>query len=665
MKKLDIFTIKSFIGPLIATFFISLFVLLMQFLWKYIDELVGKGLDASVIAELLFYASITLVPMALPLAILLASIMTFGNLGEKFELTAIKAAGISLQRTMRPLIIMSAGISLMAFIIANDIIPVASLKMHSLLWSIKQQRPEMNIKPGIFNNDLGRISIRISKKDPKTNMMYGFRIYDHQSDVKGNYMVTLADSGSVKITDDGRYLIFTLYSGISYTEEEGKNTADGNPYPHRINTFGQQTIMQSMADFDFDRTDENLFRNNYQVMNLYQLKHAGDSLSNNFIEQTGELSLTLTSLFYLKNAKHTHSIYADSLKNAFAMRQSARNNAVVNFNDFSMSQTSPASNDTAYLREDSIVKAQIAHHKDSLMAIYATPVNDIKPIINLDSLLESLPEIKYNQVKSKTKELVTETRNFIIRNAEEVQSKQKTVAKYRNAWHQKITLSIACLIFFFIGAPLGAIIRKGGFGLPIVVSVLVFIIYYIISTAGMKMSREGMWQPWQGMWLSTIVILPFGIFLTYKATVDAQLFNKEAWTKVADKFGAFFSVFSKMRDTGSDTGHYPLRSYCINISIIASIIALAFAFTPTKNASFIFGGLSLVLAGITFIINKKHKFQHKFVIFATVLALAAITIAAITYKKKTRPKATEPETTSMVSKPFHTDNNINISRWIP
>ena len=170
MKKLDIFTIKSYIGPLIATFFISLFVLLMQFLWKYIDELVGKGLDASVIIELLFYASITLVPMALPLAILLASIMTFGNLGEKFELTAIKAAGISLQRTMRPLIILSAIISFAAFIIANDIIPVASLKMHSLLWSIKQQRPEMNIKPGIFNNDLGEISIRAARKDPITNM---------------------------------------------------------------------------------------------------------------------------------------------------------------------------------------------------------------------------------------------------------------------------------------------------------------------------------------------------------------------------------------------------------------------------------------------------------------------------------------------------------------
>ena len=658
MKKLDIFTIKSFIGPLIATFFISLFVLLMQFLWKYIDELVGKGLDASVIAELLFYASITLVPMALPLAILLASIMTFGNLGEKFELTAIKAAGISLQRTMRPLIIMSLGISLMAFIIANDIIPVASLKMHSLLWSIKQQRPEMNIKPGIFNNDLGEVSIRINQKDPKTNMMYGFRIYDHQYG-KGNYMVTLADSGSVKITDDNHYLIFTLYNGITYTEDENKQSNEENPYPHRINTFGQQTIMQSMADFDFDRTDESLFRNNYQVMNLYQLKHAGDSLSNSFLEQTGDISTTLTNMFYMKNAKHTHLIYSDSLKSILASHnRMVENGQVINVNDFNQPANSAAS--IAYNKEDSLTKALIAHHKDSLRIIYSTPTEQLKPVINLDSLLSSMSEEQYQQVKNKTKEFATEVRTFISRNAEDIQSKQKTVAKYRNAWHQKITLSIACLIFFFIGAPLGAIIRKGGFGLPIVVSVLVFIIYYIISTAGMKMSREGVWQPWQGMWLSTIVILPFGIFLTYKATVDAQLFNKEAWTRVWDKISSFFKLFNHLRDTGNDTGHYPLRSYCLNIGIIASIIALAFAFTPTKNASFIFGGLALVLAGITFIINLKHKFKHKFVILTTVLALTAIIIAAVTYKKKTRKKSTDTETTTMVTQPLHSDIIINI-----
>ena len=658
MKKLDIFTIKSYIGPLIATFFISLFVLLMQFLWKYIDELVGKGLDASVIIELLFYASITLVPMALPLAILLASIMTFGNLGEKFELTAIKAAGISLQRTMRPLIILSAIISFAAFIIANDIIPVASLKMHSLLWSIKQQRPEMNIKPGIFNNDLGEISIRAARKDPITNMMYDFRIYDHQYG-KGNYMVTIADSGSIKMTDDNRYLVLTLYSGVTYQEDEDKSSVTEKKYAHRINEFDQQTIMQSMADFDFDRTDESLFRNNYQVMDLYQLKHAGDSLYDDFRDKTDIMGNTLTNTFYLKNAKHTHQIYADSVRASFSQLYNNRpSTPIMNVPDLYSSDVTKY--DTAYLRQDSIVKAMIANHKDSMRQIYSVPTNKINVIMDLDSLLKTLPDDKYQQVQGKTKEFVNETRQFISRNIEDLQNKQKTVAKYRNAWHQKITLSIACLIFFFIGAPLGAIIRKGGFGLPIVVSVLVFIIYYIISTAGMKMSREGIWQPWQGMWLSTIVILPLGIFLTYKATVDAQLFNKEAWSRVWDKVVGFFKIFGKLSDTGNDHGHYPVRSYCLNISIIASIIALAFSFTPTKNASFIFGGLALVLAGATFAINLKHKFKHKFVILAVVLALAGIIIAAVTYKKKVQKFTTKPAATSMVDNPPHFNICINI-----
>ena len=658
MKKLDIFTIKSYIGPLIATFFISLFVLLMQFLWKYIDELVGKGLDASVIIELLFYASITLVPMALPLAILLASIMTFGNLGEKFELTAIKAAGISLQRTMRPLIILSAIISFAAFIIANDIIPVASLKMHSLLWSIKQQRPEMNIKPGIFNNDLGEISIRAARKDPITNMMYDFRIYDHQYG-KGNYMVTIADSGSIKMTDDNRYLVLTLYSGVTYQEDEDKSSVTEKKYAHRINEFDQQTIMQSMADFDFDRTDESLFRNNYQVMDLYQLKHAGDSLYDDFRDKTDVMGNTLTNTFYLKNAKHTHQIYADSVRASFSQLYNNRpSTPIMNVPDLYSSDVTKY--DTAYLRQDSIVKAMIANHKDSMRQIYSVPTNKINVIMDLDSLLKTLPDDKYQQVQGKTKEFVNETRQFISRNIEDLQNKQKTVAKYRNAWHQKITLSIACLIFFFIGAPLGAIIRKGGFGLPIVVSVLVFIIYYIISTAGMKMSREGIWQPWQGMWLSTIVILPLGIVLTYKATVDAQLFNKEAWSRVWDKVVGFFKIFGKLSDTGNDHGHYPVRSYCLNISIIASIIALAFSFTPTKNASFIFGGLALVLAGATFAINLKHKFKHKFVILAVVLALAGIIIAAVTYKKKVQKFTTKPAATSMVDNPPHFNICINI-----
>ncbi|MCQ2975631.1 MAG: LptF/LptG family permease [Bacteroidales bacterium] len=632
MKKLDIFTIKSFIGPLFATFFISLFVLLMQFLWKYIDDLVGKGLEASVIAELLFYASATLIPMALPLAVLLASIMTFGNMGEKFELTAIKAAGISLQRTMRPLIIFSAIISFSAFIIANDVIPYANLKMQALLWSIKQQRPEMNIKSGIFNNDLKDFSIRITSKDPVTNMMYNFRFYNH-SHGRGNSQVTIADSGSIKTTDDGRFMVINLYNGVTYEENEDKNKIEEQrKYAHSINQFDEQVVTIDMSDFDFNKSDENLFRHNYQTMNLNQLDHWTDSICLNFYDRTTNLSNNFNTYFYLKNSEHEHSKYVDSLR---ANRKHAVDQSeYVSVNNLDDNTRNVYVRDTAYLKEDSMIRQQIKLHRDSLGVVYSKSYKDLKIVMDLDSLYESMPPEKQKLVKQKTLEYATEMQNTISRNWEELATKQKSIAKYRNAWHQKFTLSLACLIFFFIGAPLGAIIRKGGFGLPIVVSVLVFIIYYIISTAGMKMARESVWQSWQGMWLSTFIILPLGIFLTYKATVDAQLFNSEVWSEAFSKIGKFFKNFKKLSDTNNSQDEHKFRSYCINLAIIAGVIALAFAFSPLKIATYIFGGISIVLSGITYLINKKLNFKNKFVIVALSITLVAVVIALATTKKK-------------------------------
>ena len=534
LKKLDLFLIKSYVWPLIATFFISLFVLLMQFLWKYIDDLVGKGLDASVIAELMLYASAGLIPMALPLAILLASIMTFGNLGEKFELTAIKAAGISLQRAMKPLIYLSIAISLGAFFIANNLIPYTNLKFSALLYSIKGQRPELNIKPGIFNNDLDNFSIRISEKNPVTNMMYDFMVYEHTKG-KGNTTVTLADSGMMKMTDDNRYMLVTLYDGVRYEESDSK---DKNAYPQRKDKFSTQTIVFNLAGFDFNKTDENLFRNNYQVKNVEQLQRAIDSMTGNFNIRTENFSSTLNNRNYMRNGRHSEQHFIDSI-NA-KRKNKSKNHRLSSVDNPEEMAFLLKDEDTAYLHEDSIIKAQIAENNKKMMLLYSTPIQELESVINLDSLYLAMPTDSQRMVLTKIKEFATETQNLIIRNCDDFSSRRRTIAKYRNAWHQKFTLSIACLIFFFIGAPLGAIIRKGGFGVPIVVSVIVFIIYYIISTAGMKMSREGVWEPWQGMWISSIIILPIGIFLTYKATVDAQLFNIDAYKMFFEKIVNFF-----------------------------------------------------------------------------------------------------------------------------
>ena len=543
LKKLDIFLLKSYTGPFVATFFISVFVLLMQFLWKWIDDLVGKGLDFMVIAELMYYASISLIPMALPLAILLASIMTYGNLGEKFELTAIKASGISLQRAMLPLTIFTIIMSIGAFLISNNVIPYANLKMSALIWSIRNQRPELNIKPSIFNNDIENFSIRISSKNEKTGMMYDFVVYDHTSG-KANNVCIVADSGSMKVTDDGRYMIVTLYNGIQYEEVEDRKKTS---FPYRRDQFGEQTLMFNLSGFDFNKADESGFKNRYQVMNVSELEVSTDSLVQDFNKYAGDLHESLTTTQYLRNSQHPEKKYADSVRAARVHKSQYQSRRVSG--SIMLSQLL----DTAYAREDSLIRIQIAHHTDSIYnTMYNTPIDNMKSVVKLDSLFDFMTKAERQNVIKRTKEYATQVNTTIVREVEDLAYRQRMIARYRNAWHQKFTLSVACMIFFFIGAPLGAIIRKGGFGLPIVISVIVFLIYYLISTAGMKMSREGLWEPWQGMWISTFVILPLGVFFTYKATVDAQLFNKEAWMRVFNVVINFFRRKKTKQPDGTD-----------------------------------------------------------------------------------------------------------------
>lgn len=637
MKKLDIFLLKSYIGPFIATFFVSSFVLMMQFLWKYIDDLVGKGLDTSVIIEFMGLAFVSLVPMALPLAILLASIMTFGNLGEKFELTAIKAAGISLQRTMRPLVIVTFFISLGAFFIANDIIPYSNLKFRALVYSIQNQRPEMNIKPGIFNNDIANISIRVSDKNPKTNMMYNFIVYDHSNN-KGNMSVTIADSGSMQMTDNGRYLLVTLYNGVAYDEMDQRAVSSKNSrYPFRQDKFDKQTYLINLSGYDFSRTDENLFKNNYQVQDVFQLERSTDSLRNIYDRRVTELSGNLTSRYYLKSATHRERNYADSLRSNRKHRDKfARDPALWDLPDGENQET-----DTAFLHEDSIINLKIAIMNDSMRnTYYKIPPKELVVKLNLDSLYMSMDADKKSQVNSKLKQFAVEAQSIVNRNEEDFTVRKRNIAKFRNAWHQKFTLSFACMIFFFIGAPLGAIIRKGGFGLPIVVSVIVFLIYYMISTAGMKMARESVWEPWQGMWLSSFIILPLGIFLTYKATVDAQLFNKEAWIRFFGVFGKFFSGLKKFSDTGDNTDPHPLRKFCQSMAYVLGLAGFGLAFSPLRHNAMLLAAIGIVMAGVVIFLNKKFKFKSKFAIAAIVICVTAIVIAVVKPKGK---KAKAPQ----------------------
>jgi len=474
MKKLHLFVIKTYIGPLISTFFVVVFVLLMQFLWKYIDDLIGKGLEFSVITELLLYTSAGLVPLALPLAILLSSLMTFGNMGENFELTALKSAGVSLQKIMSPLIILTIFMSIGAYYFANNILPYTNLKMRSLLYDVQQQRPEMQIREGIFYNGIDNYSIKVADKNHRTNMMYDIKIYDH-TDRRGNLKVTIADSGFMRITEDKSYLVTTLYNGYNYEEmEERARQRQQRTFPHRNDVFGEQVLIIELSGFDLQRTDEEAFRHNSQMMNLTQLQLTIDSLNQVLSRQVSEhTDNMISSSFFKKEGYQQRGIDTMTL----AVREPI---------------------DIRELEQDLTLDQERRAWDQALV----------------DARL---------------------TRNQIISTKTNFDWQNKRIRRYEIELHRKFTLSFACFIFFFIGAPLGAIIRKGGLGMPVVVSVLFFVLYYVIDISALKFVRELVIPAFPGMWISSIILLPMGIFLTYKATTDSVIMNTETYYNIYKK----------------------------------------------------------------------------------------------------------------------------------
>ncbi|MGC9471686.1 MAG: LptF/LptG family permease [Bacteroidales bacterium] len=474
MTKIHRLVLKSYIPPFILTFFVVIFLLLMQFLWKYIDDLVGKGLNIAVISELLLYTSASLVPLALPLATMLASIMTFGNLGENNELIAMKSAGISLQRIFSPLIFLSVLISLGAFFFANNMLPQANLKMRALLYDVQRQRPELNIKAGQFYNGIDGYSIKIDEKEPRTNLLRNIMVYDHTGN-NGNITVIRADSGYMRVTPDETNLILTLYNGVSYNEiqERDRRRRREKTYPHRKDQFSEQVLVIELQGFGLVRSDENLFRKNYQMMNIEQLEYMSDSLRQVLHKKERDFRETL-------------------VKNHLFPR-------------------------------------------NRIMALNRSGNQELPEITNFDTLFHSFP---LNERISALRSAVSQarsTQNYISTQVINIMGRNKNLRKYQSEWHMKFTLSFACLIFFFIGAPMGAIVRKGGIGMPVVVSTLFFVFYYILSTSGKKAAVEGVLDVPAGIWLSSFVLLPIGIFLTYKATTDSVILNIDTYLNLYKK----------------------------------------------------------------------------------------------------------------------------------
>lgn len=468
IKKVHKLIISSFIGPFILTFFIAIFILLMQFLFKYIDDLVGKGLEWYVVLELLMYASSTLVPMALPLALLLSSIMTFGNLGEHYELVALKSSGISLRQIMMPLIVLTFIISIAAFYFSNVVMPYANLKMGALMWDVRNQKPSLAIKEGVFYNGIDGYSIRIGSKDEEGTNLKDIVIYNHSAN-KGNMNVMMADSGKMLKSDNERYLVLLLFNGISYEESGVPGTINDRKQLTRVK-FSEHEVKFDLSTFQMNRTDETLFKDHYTMLNLSQLKFYEDSLDNRLL------------------------------------------------------------NDKAYFRQNYALYTSM--NKDLKLDSSMSAVN-----VQLDNdILKNFDKQYHSIIISRAFSTVRNVISYTESTKKDQESLHEKIRRHEIEFHRKFTLSFACLILFFIGAPLGAIIRKGGLGMPIVISIFFFIFFHILSITGEKMARQNVVPVWQGMWMASFILTPIGVFITRKATSDSTLLDLDVYLNFFKRF---------------------------------------------------------------------------------------------------------------------------------
>jgi lipopolysaccharide export system permease protein len=479
MKKLDKLILKTFLGPFIATFFITLFILVMQNLWKYIDDLVGKGLDFLTIGQFLWYASATLLTLAMPIAILISSIMTFGNLGESFELVAIKSSGISLLRFMRPLMWVAILLCGITFMFANYVIPYASLKFATLYNEIFYKKPAFDLKEGVFFTYIPGYAIKVGKKDSDGKTIHNVLIYEHGNPLQDNSII--AEKGKMQISADKNFLEFNLENGFRY--QERGNAYDSSTEYIRLG-FKDFKKMIDLSSLQGTTANPDMFKGNQKMLSARQLSRNVDSLQ----------KLTDSTDKRMYNSLKAYAHYAGLP-------------------------------DSTWKNTGTIVKPASA-----------------------DSLF---PDSVRFAIKERATSIATEISNAIRFYGAEMKDRTKSTNLNKLEWHRKFSFSMACLVLFFIGAPIGSIIRKGGLGMPLVVAIIFFLIFHLLSMFGEKFVKEGITNPFTGMWLAVMILIPIGAFLTYKAMNDSQLFNKEFYHRAFKKIKPFLSKFSKKNESSN------------------------------------------------------------------------------------------------------------------
>lgn len=535
MKKVDYLLITSFIPPFFVTFFIALFVLIMQTLWLYIDQIMGKGADFFTLVEMIFYMSVSLIPMALPLATLISSIMVLGNLAERYELVSLKSAGVPLLRVMRPLMVLTMGVSVFSFLCSNNFIPVSNLKFKSRLHDIKQQKPTFSIEEKVFNDDFNDFVIRVGEKAADGRGIKDILIYDQKKTKDGKISQTFAREGEMFTTDDKRFFIMSLHDGTQYEEPvpEGStrpNSSDGKGarYPFIRTHFEKWDKVFDLSEFEIQWTDQDLFKSHHTMLTSSQLAEAIDSIDNQIERrQTGMqeyvwryiLQDREAGLGYVKG--DTTEVVAEANKlegsdgslDSLAWKQDVGELAVG--------------------KEDSSSTGEV---KDRLVVKDSLP-SEGSP----NTFIDRFPQQKQDQMIRRAK--VT-ARSILAQaeNTNRILSKTfEKRAKHEFELHFKFSMAIICFIFLFIGAPMGAIIRKGGFGYPILISILFFMLFIVMNIAFKNISEKGVLDPALAAWLPSIVLFPIGIFLTIKAMNDSKLFNVDQYIQFFQRVKAGFT----------------------------------------------------------------------------------------------------------------------------
>lgn len=500
VKKIFKLTTVSFLGPFIVTFFVVLFTIVMQFLWKYIDDLVGKGLEWYIIGELLFYATASFVPLAIPLAILLSSIMSFGKLAETYELVALKSAGVSLFRIMFPQVVLITFIAIGSFFFSNNVIPRANLKFHSLLWDVRQQRPALDIREGVFYGGIDNYVIRINKKHDDERTIEDITIYDHTGPT-GNHTVLTARSGEMYTTADERWLIMKLFDGHRYEEMQTQDMGT-RTYPANRMSFKSYEMRLDLSVFNLSRTREELFKDNYQMLSVGQLAYYADSMIG-VVEIKRQESTQFSKPYF--SFLNDSSIITDDLNNP---PDTIASDSTAAITDSVLAANAPATKKDTSITPDT-VKAKA--YVDTLPATA--------------SIIEAFPKDMQAKLAQRAKNSVRTVSDVLRVQGEDLGNWVKLQISYVFEWHRKFSLAVACLTFLFIGAPLGAIIRKGGIGMPTVVSIVLFIVFYVISIAAEQSAKEQAISVFMGAWIANIILFPIGLYLTWRANVDAISFN--------------------------------------------------------------------------------------------------------------------------------------------